>query len=189
MLKCMVAGGFGVGKTTFIGAISEIEPVNTEEILTQAGVATDSVDSVESKETTTVAFDFGRFTVDSGDGLLELMLFGTPGQERFVDYWYDLSRGAVGVAVLADTRRLETSFPSIAFCEHTGLPFVVGVNQFDRGHRYPIDAVRRALALKPSTPVVTCDARVEKSVERVLLRLVDHALEVTPAAPTSLDAR
>lgn len=188
MLKCMVAGGFGVGKTTFIGAVSEIEPVTTEEVLTQAGTSTDNLDGVQAKETTTVAFDFGRLSVDSDDGPVELMLFGTPGQDRFVDFWFDLARGAVGVVVLADTRRLDRSFPAIAFCERARLPFVVGVNQFDGAHRYPIDAVRQALALKPGTPVVTCDARVKSSVARVLLRLVDHALELTPADPTLLDA-
>ncbi|MFJ9893575.1 GTP-binding protein [Streptomyces sp. NPDC091280] len=191
MLKILITGGFGVGKTTAVGAVSEITPLRTEEYLTQASTPTDSLDGVETKHTTTVAFDFGRITFDDvGLGLpLELMLFGTPGQERFMDLWTDLAHGAVGAVVLADTRRLDSSFHAVTFCERTRLPFVVAVNEFDGAHRYPVTEIRDAFGLPPDLPVTTCDARKASSVTGVLLRLVDHALSLARSTPTLLDSR
>ncbi|MFD5469612.1 ATP/GTP-binding protein [Streptomyces sp. NPDC127105] len=179
VLKIVFAGGFGVGKTTCVRSVSEIEPLATEEYLTEASTPTDSLQGVEAKDTTTVAFDFGRLTLDVPVPM-ELFLFGTPGQDRFTDIWYDLSQGAVGAVVLADTRRLEKSFTAVSFFEQVGLPFVVAVNQFDGSYRYPEADIRQALDLSPHIPVVTCDARVATSVARVLLTLVDHALSHTP---------
>lgn len=184
VLKVLVTGGFGVGKTTAIGAVSEIEPVSTEEYLTHHSAATDSLDGVEAKCRTTVAFDFGRISFEEPVPI-ELMLFGTPGQDRFMDLWDDLARGAVGIVVLADTRRLESSFPAVTFCERTRLPFVVAVNQFDHAHRYPLAAIRQAFALTPHVPVVTCDAREATSVAAVLIHLVDHALSLLSASSPS----
>lgn len=174
VLKIVIAGGFGAGKTTAVGAISEIPPLSTEEYLTEPSTDVDSLDGVEAKTTTTVAFDFGRLTLPDPDAL-ELFLFGTPGQDRFVDLWYDLSRGAVGAVVLVDTRRLKSSFTPISFFEDIGLPFVVAINQFDGAHRYLPEQVRTALELHPSVPVLTCDARDPNHVAGVLLTLVDHA--------------
>ncbi|MGW3308295.1 GTP-binding protein [Streptomyces sp. NPDC001073] len=189
-MKILITGGFGVGKTTAVGAVSEITPLRTEEYLTQASAPTDSLDGVETKATTTVAFDFGRITFDDvGLGHpLELMLFGTPGQDRFMDLWHDLAHGAVGAVVLADTRRLESSFHAVTFCERTQLPFVVAVNEFDGAHRYPVTEIRAAFDLPPELPVVTCDARKASSVTDVLLSLVDHALAHAGSTPTPLDA-
>ncbi|WP_438306612.1 GTP-binding protein (plasmid) [Streptomyces sp. HUAS TT11] len=184
----MIAGGFGVGKTTLVRAVSEIEPLTTEEYLTQASAPTDNLHGVEAKDTTTVAFDFGRFSLDVPLPL-ELFLFGTPGQDRFVDLWYDLSHGAIGAVVLADTRRLEASFTAISFFERIELPFIVAVNQFDGAHRYPNADIRDALNLPEHLPVVPCDARAATSVAGVLLTLVDHALsqpQTPPTRPTTL---
>jgi signal recognition particle receptor subunit beta len=174
-LKILIAGGFGVGKTTAVGRVSDIEPISTEEYLTEAGAATDSLTGVAAKSQTTVAFDFGRVDLEA----IELMLFGTPGQERFRELWLDLARGAVGAVVLADTRRLEVSFDAVTFCERARLPFVVGVNQFDGAQRYPLPLVRQALSLAPGIPLMTCDARDANSIVKVLLCLVDHALDQT----------
>ncbi|MGW0822534.1 GTP-binding protein [Streptomyces sp. NPDC002845] len=182
VLKILIAGGFGVGKTTCVRSVSEIEPLTTEEYLTEAGAFTDSVEGVAEKSTTTVAFDFGRLTLDDPQDL-ELFLFGTPGQDRFVDLWYDLSSGAVGAVVLADTRRLDTSFAAVTFFEHIGLPFVVAINEFADAYRYPEHKIRDAFDLDPRIPVVACDARVPASVAGVLLTLVDHALSRTPTGP------
>lgn len=179
VLKVLVAGGFGVGKTTCIRAISEIEPLTTEELLTQAGARTDNRMGVEAKDTTTVAFDFGRVGLDVPMPM-ELLLFGTPGQDRFVNLWYDLSRGSVGAVVLADTRRLDSSFAAVEFFEHIGLPFIVAVNQFDGAYRYPQDDIRQAFGLASDIPVMVCDARVPRSVAKALLTLVDHALTSAP---------
>ncbi|KPI02986.1 protein of unknown function ATP binding protein [Actinobacteria bacterium OK074] len=175
-LKIVIAGGFGVGKTTFVGAISEIEPLSTEERLTEASIPVDRLEGVADKTTTTVAFDFGRRTFEVPFPL-ELFLFGAPGQPRFLDLWSELAYGAVGAVVLADTRRLQISFTACDFFEQTGLPFVVAVNHFPGAYHYPEDEIRTAFGLRPHVPVVACDARAPDSVAGVLLALVAHALD------------
>jgi signal recognition particle receptor subunit beta len=170
-VKFLIAGGFGVGKTTMVGAVSEIEPLRTEEYLTVAGVGVDDVAGVDGKEATTVAMDFGRITVSSD---LVVYLFGTPGQERFWFMWDDLVLGVLGAVVIADTRRLRTSFGSIDFFENRGIPFVVCVNCFDGHQDRTVPEVRSALDLDPHIPILMGDLR-QRSVSRdVLLALVDY---------------
>lgn len=172
-VKILVAGGFGVGKTTLVGAVSEVAPLHTEEYLTRAGVGVDDLEGVHSKFTTTVALDFGRITISDD---LVVYLFGTPGQERFWFMWNDLVNGAVGAVVLVDTRRLEVSFASIDFFESRGIPFVVGVNCFHGVRDRTAEEVRAALALDPQVPLVLCDARDRADGRDVLLALVDHLM-------------
>ncbi|MFE2559341.1 ATP/GTP-binding protein [Streptomyces sp. NPDC059352] len=172
-LKILVAGGFGVGKTTLVGAVSEIRPLRTEEILSEAGRPVDDLHGVEKKTTTTVAMDFGRITLRED---LVLYLFGTPGQDRFWFLWDELAQGALGAVVLADTRRLEDSFAAIDYFERRGIPFTVAVNCFEGAQRFPGETVRGALDLDPEVELLMCDARDRESVKNVLVAVVQHAL-------------
>jgi signal recognition particle receptor subunit beta len=179
-LKILVAGGFGVGKTTMVGTVSEIPPLRTEELLTEAGSGIDDLTGVDRKTTTTVALDFGRITVSPE---LVLYLFGTPGQERFWFMWDELAGGALGAVVLADTRRLDSCFPAVDFFEHRGIPFVLAVNCFDGAPRYPVEEVREALDIDPRVPMLHCDVRSRESSKTVLVTLLEHLMERADMAP------
>jgi len=171
--KIVVAGGFGVGKTTFVGSVSDIKPLTTEAIMTVASNGLDDTMRIPYKGTTTVAMDFGRVALD--DDLL-LYMFGTPGQERFWFMWDNLVRGAIGAVVLADTRRLADSFTSVDFFENRDIPYVVGVNTFDGILHHPLDHVRKAMMLDPDVPIFRCDARERGEVKKTLLGLLEHVM-------------
>jgi signal recognition particle receptor subunit beta len=171
--KIVIAGGFGVGKTTLVGAVSEIVPLRTEALVTNESEGVDDLASVPGKSTTTVAMDFGRLTLAED---LVLYLFGTPGQRRFWFMWDDLCRGAIGAIVLVDTNRLDESFSPLDYFESKGLPFIVAVNQFDDTTEYDLAEVAAALALPPEVPIIRVDARDRESAKQALVRITEYAL-------------
>jgi len=184
--KIVIAGGFGVGKTTLVGSVSEITPLTTEAIMTSAGVGVDDTRNVPGKTTTTVAMDFGRISIDRD---LILYLFGTPGQTRFWFMWDELVRGAIGAVVMVDTRRLADCFAAIDFFEHRRLPYLVAINCFDGVQYHNADDVREALAVSSDVPVVSCDARSRESTKQVLISLVEYVLSMRRTRATARERR
>ncbi|MEU0470823.1 MULTISPECIES: ATP/GTP-binding protein [unclassified Amycolatopsis] len=177
-VKIVIAGGFGAGKTTMVASVSEIVPLSTEEVMTEASTGVDDLTGVERKTTTTVALDFGRITISPQT---VLYLFGTPGQDRFWFMWDELALGAIGTVVLVDTRRLDSSFAAIDFFERRKIPFIVAVNCFEDSDEYEEDEIRKALAIAPGVPVMFFDARSREASKLALIRLVRYAMSRLPA--------